>query len=529
MYYDPMTRMTAEVEKTEYDERYETPEYLWRMQYDYNAGGERVLSQTEKTRYSDGGIDNAATLYIHGMNDYPLIERKMMQPYGEFGTETETIYIYGASGLLCVRNGGSEQYVLKDHLGSTKVVVDGVSRSVVASYDYLPFGGVMRESGSWDKRYRYTGQEYDSELSLYNYRARFYDEDLFRFYSTDPAGEGFSPFAYTGNNPMSFTDPTGEFLQYIPLIAFALGSAVNQGIAAQNRGGNFGSAFGLSLFSSVASFGIGQAASGVVGSVISDEVIGGAVSGALSGGASAAIFGGNIGSGAGFGGLSGLFGGIIAKHSASGGGVELGGYKRSSAERQDISYYIKDGDTYKLHKVVDNFKDFKVFIRGAANGRDDLVIDLQTVDVVGSAPEGFNFKASMAREDALFRTSLNPHTLNKNLFGTHYTGLNNPKTWSGAESRSHTYMSLLDRASYQHDGDYINLGINHPAGGFLDTRTIAADFNFAGRQAMLAGHAMVTNDPILAIQASLSTVFGLDTGLLKSYLVSQKLHIEFKR
>ncbi len=58
--------------------------------------------------------------------------------------------------------------------------------------------------------YQYTGQEYEDELDLHNFRVRFYDSDLMRFYAVDPAMEFASPYLYCGNNPILFTDPNGE-------------------------------------------------------------------------------------------------------------------------------------------------------------------------------------------------------------------------------------------------------------------------------------------------------------------------------
>src|SRR5205823_5375214 len=47
---------------------------------------------------------------------------------------------------------------------------------------------------------------------LYNYRARLYDSDLGRFLTPDPKHQFPSPYVYVNNNPLSFTDPTGEML-----------------------------------------------------------------------------------------------------------------------------------------------------------------------------------------------------------------------------------------------------------------------------------------------------------------------------
>ncbi len=57
-------------------------------------------------------------------------------------------------------------------------------------------------------RYCYTGQEKDGKL--YNYRARVYDFKLRRFLSPDKVNIHYSSYAYVGDNPIKYTDPTGN-------------------------------------------------------------------------------------------------------------------------------------------------------------------------------------------------------------------------------------------------------------------------------------------------------------------------------
>ena len=47
---------------------------------------------------------------------------------------------------------------------------------------YDAFGNLMEGTiHGGDLKYQYTGQEYEDELDLHNFRARFYDSDLMRF------------------------------------------------------------------------------------------------------------------------------------------------------------------------------------------------------------------------------------------------------------------------------------------------------------------------------------------------------------
>ncbi len=70
----------------------------------------------------------------------------------------------------------------------------------LAKYHYSPYGRIMYSSVSTDVAYKFTGQEFDDETGLHNFRARLYDAELGMFYAYDPAAQGFSPFGYCGNN-----------------------------------------------------------------------------------------------------------------------------------------------------------------------------------------------------------------------------------------------------------------------------------------------------------------------------------------
>ncbi len=111
----------------------------------------------------------------------------------------EVVYSYNSLGETLAKD-GRVYTILKDHLGSTRVVVDEAG-TVIAGFDYLPFGDLMGVAYGNPEiiSYRYTGQEFDAELGLYNYRARFYDSRLGRFYGVDSKAQFPSPYLYAGN------------------------------------------------------------------------------------------------------------------------------------------------------------------------------------------------------------------------------------------------------------------------------------------------------------------------------------------
>jgi RHS repeat-associated protein len=97
-----------------------------------------------------------------------------------------------------------------DHLGSTVLVANHLGQDVWRG-DTSPFGDSVSGSGelSDSERLKYTGKDYDEDIGLYHFNARWYDADTARFVSEDPAQDGVSWFAYVGNNPLKYVDPTG--------------------------------------------------------------------------------------------------------------------------------------------------------------------------------------------------------------------------------------------------------------------------------------------------------------------------------
>jgi RHS repeat-associated protein len=109
---------------------------------------------------------------------------------------------------------------------------------------FYPFG--MRLA------YQYTRQEYDSELDLHNFRARFYDSDLMHFYAVDPLEEFSSSYLFCGNNPIIYIDPSGTFSKKAAFQSFSYGVATVALFSAGTAGFFYSS--GLSLTASAAAY-----------------------------------------------------------------------------------------------------------------------------------------------------------------------------------------------------------------------------------------------------------------------------------
>ncbi|WP_286441879.1 MULTISPECIES: RHS repeat-associated core domain-containing protein [unclassified Myroides] len=99
-------------------------------------------------------------------------------------------------------------------MGSTSYITD-VLGTPVQYIEYLPFGEVMVEQSTnniLENVYKFNAKELDTQTGYYYYGARYYDPGASIFLSVDPLAEkmpNYNPYAYTFNNPINFTDPTG--------------------------------------------------------------------------------------------------------------------------------------------------------------------------------------------------------------------------------------------------------------------------------------------------------------------------------
>nr|WP_255454025.1 RHS repeat-associated core domain-containing protein [Thioalkalivibrio sp. XN279] len=71
----------------------------------------------------------------------------------------------------------------------------------------------------------FTGHEHLDQVGLIHMGGRVYDPEIGRFLSPDPfvqfpaSTQGFNRYAYVGNNPLSYTDPSGYFLKKLMKVA----------------------------------------------------------------------------------------------------------------------------------------------------------------------------------------------------------------------------------------------------------------------------------------------------------------------
>ncbi|MEN6309506.1 MAG: RHS repeat-associated core domain-containing protein [Anaerohalosphaeraceae bacterium] len=132
---------------------------------------------------------------------------------------------------------GVMQYLLYDGHGSTRQLMNA-NLTVQDSYSYdgygVMLGSAAGSANAAQTNLLYCGEQYDSALSQYYLRARYYDPANGLFNQLDPyAGNMQDPqslhkYLYCHANPVNNVDPTGEFIGGLTglTIAIAIGAVL---------------------------------------------------------------------------------------------------------------------------------------------------------------------------------------------------------------------------------------------------------------------------------------------------------------
>ncbi|MBI4827950.1 MAG: RHS repeat protein [Nitrospinae bacterium] len=140
---------------------------------------------------------------------------KLMELDGQRRLTAFYVYGPGIDQLLAVKK-DRPYFIHQDRLGSARLVTDDKGQ-LVARHEYGPFGEPYMGDAP-PESVMYAGHFYDASLGAYDARARFYHPGLKRFFTRDrlagvPLLPGtWAPYQYAMNNPVNFTDPSGDFV-----------------------------------------------------------------------------------------------------------------------------------------------------------------------------------------------------------------------------------------------------------------------------------------------------------------------------
>ena len=194
---------------------------------DYNGMGELAYAR----RYTNDACTNEEVVLAQEYFTFAPDGRALELVSGNASrTESDWVWLdgqpvaqftdsYDAAGTY---QGTTVTYLYADHLGTPRIGTDA-SKAITWRYQSDAFG-VGTPSGTASVRLRMPGQIDLGILGIgYNY-FRDYDPQVGRYVQSDPIGldGGINTYAYAGNNPISFVDPTGESPLAIPAAEWCL-------------------------------------------------------------------------------------------------------------------------------------------------------------------------------------------------------------------------------------------------------------------------------------------------------------------
>lgn len=180
--------------------------------YVYDAGGRRarkVTIDSQRKRRAD-------RIYVGAFEEYR-----------EYGSDGEAVTLQrttlnildNSRPVALVETRDDERtirYQFDNHLGSACLELDA-DAAILTYEEYYPYGSTSYQSGrsvaeASLKRYRFTGEERDTETGFNYHSARYFAPWLARWTSCDPAGlvDSTNLFQYASLNPLRHVDPSGK-------------------------------------------------------------------------------------------------------------------------------------------------------------------------------------------------------------------------------------------------------------------------------------------------------------------------------
>jgi RHS repeat-associated protein len=168
----------------------------------YQNGSNNTFSYYPSSSFRHTKTDSTGT------NNYVYDGQNDLQQLNGVGTlVAQYVYSLGIDSLLARGAMGSQQYYLRDMIGSVTAVSDS-GQNLLATYRYDVFGAVRRQTGAATNPYFFTARTLDQDSGLYYYRARYLSPALGRFASVDVLHLA-NPYIYGKNGPLIYNDPSG--------------------------------------------------------------------------------------------------------------------------------------------------------------------------------------------------------------------------------------------------------------------------------------------------------------------------------
>jgi RHS repeat-associated protein len=122
------------------------------------------------------------------------------------------VYATGANVPDFMIKGTNTYRIVKDHLGSPRLIIDIATNTVMQQMNYDVWGNVIQDSNPGFQPFGFAGGMYDRDTHLVRFGARDYDAETGRWTAKDPilfAGGDTNLYGYVVNDPINWVDLLG--------------------------------------------------------------------------------------------------------------------------------------------------------------------------------------------------------------------------------------------------------------------------------------------------------------------------------
>ena len=215
--------------------------------FTYDGYGRRIgksytftVGSTVPTSY----IASAITNYTYDTKGKLIKENYTATSNTSSTTTKEIMYLYDESsivGIIYTVNGTSATYYLDKNIKGDVIGIIDENGTTIVKYGYDSWGNCSVLSStnstiSGANSIRYRGYYLDSETGFYCLGARFYNPKWRRFISPDSTEyidpefvNGINLYAYCSNDPVNYSDPSGNSFIAAVLIGAAIGALLGFG------------------------------------------------------------------------------------------------------------------------------------------------------------------------------------------------------------------------------------------------------------------------------------------------------------
>jgi len=191
--------------------------------YDHDPMGNLVqviLPNSTVIGYTYDAKNRRVAKMVNGFITERLIYKDQLAPIAKVDADGNVLeeYIYG-TGINSpdyIRKDGVNYRVIKDLLGSVRMIDNASTGEIVKEIEYDEFGNITTETGTYSIPFGFAGGLQDRDTGLIHFGARWYDPEVGRWISKEPLGfEGSMNFySYCDGDPVNYVDVTGLKLWY---------------------------------------------------------------------------------------------------------------------------------------------------------------------------------------------------------------------------------------------------------------------------------------------------------------------------